>query len=262
MVIGDRAPAEFSEALADLEQRSALQRIDCLSSEPDLRSAVTDSDVAPAIVVLLQHRPGEWTAEQVERVHARWPLARLVILLGSWCEGEPRTGRPPPGVARVYWHQWEAQAGRYWDQQGEGAHPWNLPRSHAPLDGFLEAGVSRPAAGELIAIEAIEESSFDALAETLVRAGYRTVRWRIDRPGEVRGAAALIWDDPGRSRNDWLRLGECCASASGTPVVALSGMLRWDDWQTARRWGVAHLLAKPFDLEDLLWCVRRANRST
>ncbi|MFO0902077.1 MAG: hypothetical protein U0939_03705 [Pirellulales bacterium] len=256
VVIGDGRPVEFSEALADLERRSMLHRLDVLPHERELAAAVGRMEATPNVVVLLQQRPGEWTAARVEQVHARWPLARLVMLLGSWCEGEPRTGRPPPGVARVYWHQWAPQSGRYWDQQGQGPHPWNLPRSHSPLDVFLETSTVKQGGGELIAIEAADESSFDSLAETLARAGYCTARWRSQRPGDVRGASVLIWDDPGRSRHDLLRLRECCESAGGTPVIAMSGMLRWDDWQAARRWGVAHLLAKPFDLEDLLWCVR------
>src|SRR4029078_6576733 len=35
------------------------------------------------------------------------PLARLVALVGPWCEGEMRSGRAWPGVVCVPWRGWQ-----------------------------------------------------------------------------------------------------------------------------------------------------------
>ncbi|MFM7073296.1 MAG: hypothetical protein ACKO38_16030, partial [Planctomycetota bacterium] len=52
----------------------------------------------PELIVGFQNRPGQWREEELHVLAGRWPLAVMVSLLGSWCEGEPRTGRPLPGV--------------------------------------------------------------------------------------------------------------------------------------------------------------------
>src|SRR5262245_51191431 len=62
----------------------------------------------PELIVLTQSRPGEVSCEAVDRLRSAAPLSRLVGLLGSWCEGEVRSGHPWPAVERVYWHQWPA----------------------------------------------------------------------------------------------------------------------------------------------------------
>lgn len=47
--------------------------------------------------------------------HARLvaPGARIVQVLGPWCEGEERTGRVLDGIERVFWHELQA----WWEQK-------------------------------------------------------------------------------------------------------------------------------------------------
>src|SRR5690349_536160 len=105
-IIGEWRYADFSGALAWLDSHAACQRFDhpadALSA---LRSAEQQRD--PAALLLVQSRPGQFSAREVERLHAAAPLARLVALVGPWCEGEARSGRPWPGVERVPWRAWE-----------------------------------------------------------------------------------------------------------------------------------------------------------
>ena len=54
--------------------------------------------------------PGQFSCEAIDRIRTRAPLARLVGLLGSWCEGEVRSGQPWPGTIRIYAHQWPGRA--------------------------------------------------------------------------------------------------------------------------------------------------------
>jgi len=264
LVIGDSSPVEFQHVLSDLDRRAVRSTLELLPAADSMPERLSEVKVEPTLVFLAQNRPGEWTSPRVEAVHRRWPAARLVMLLGSWCEGELRTGRPVPGVARTYWHQWAAHAGRYWEQRGAGEHPWNLPRTSTSVEQLqLVANVAmgQRDKSRLVAIDAVDTRAYDALAESLFRDGHQVARWRTDAGGEVRGADVLIWDDPGRSRTDWGRLRACRESSVGIPLIAIGGMVRWDDWLAAREWGVELVLAKPFDLADLLWAVRAAGRS-
>ena len=60
---------------------------------------------APHGIVLAQAYPGQFSPVAIDRLRNLAPLARLIAILGSWCEGEPRSGHPLPGVIRIYWHQ-------------------------------------------------------------------------------------------------------------------------------------------------------------
>jgi hypothetical protein len=59
------------------------------------------------LVVLAQSRRDQFLDSEVEELITNFPAAPVVGLLGSWCEGESRSGKPYPGVIQVYWHQWE-----------------------------------------------------------------------------------------------------------------------------------------------------------
>ncbi len=267
-LFGDDSPPEFGPALDCLRKHAITHHCaaDSLTVHRDSTAGGSLSQPllsSPDVILLLQNRPGQWSAEMVERLHARWPLARLVALLGSWCEGEPRTGRPLPGVARVLWHQWEAVFGRYWESAGDAPHPWRLPRTQAATEPFL-ADVIEPARGSrlssprpLVAIEAVETAGFEALADACRAAGYAVARWRADAPREVQGAAVLVWDEPGWSHEDLDRLQSCVLGAAEVPVIAILGMLRWEDWVRARGLGAAVVLAKPFVLADFCWHLDR-----
>ena len=103
---GDWQHADFADALAWLQSEARCRTF----------AAASASEVGvpgpPRAVVLAQSRPGQITMGEVERWHAVAPLARLVALLGPWCEGEGRTGQPWPGVVRVPWRSWQARLPR------------------------------------------------------------------------------------------------------------------------------------------------------
>jgi hypothetical protein len=78
---------------------AALRR--CLAEQEYL----VDLDEAPSmvdLVVLCQSRPGQFAQDQIESLHQRFPLASLLAVLGTWCQGEQRSGYPWHGVDRVY----------------------------------------------------------------------------------------------------------------------------------------------------------------
>ena len=70
----------------------------------------------PDVIVVAQAFPGQFSLDEIDRIRGLAPLARLLGLLGSWCEGEVRTGLPWPAVIRIplsgsfyqYFHWWHS----------------------------------------------------------------------------------------------------------------------------------------------------------
>src|SRR5689334_21081356 len=92
-LIGAEAHPDFRDAVATL--RESAQFVAAEAGQVEL-------------VVVAQSRPGAVPFGEVERVMRAAPLAGVVALLGSWCEGEARTGRPWRGVQRLYWYEFPA----------------------------------------------------------------------------------------------------------------------------------------------------------
>ncbi len=98
LLIGDTSRAEFCDAGAALEE---VARVTCFAEVAAAIAAISSShDMIPHAVVLAQARPGQFTDSAIDRLRGLAPLARWIAILGSWCEGESRSGHPLPGMTR------------------------------------------------------------------------------------------------------------------------------------------------------------------
>ena len=131
--------------LGDWEQAEFAPAVTYLRSNVNL--SLTPSANDPDLILVVASRPGRFSTAEVETLHRRAPLAKLVALLGSWCEGEVRSGHPWPGVTRIYAHQWQARLPRELET-------WQ-PRTATEIDRLMN---SRPAKSErqLIGIAAAQ----------------------------------------------------------------------------------------------------------
>ncbi len=137
LLIGDVHREEFRDAHEAIRAESTL----ATAAGVDQAAAVLASgEFVPEVIVIAQARPGEFSADQVDRLRRLAPLARVLGLLGSWCEGEARSGHPWPGVTRVYWHDWLP----HWQQEVQRAAPgecpaWGLPVTATAAERLLHA---------------------------------------------------------------------------------------------------------------------------
>src|SRR3989304_6230263 len=181
---------------------------------PDLAEATTlvraTANVGPGlpeVIVLAQSRPGAISLREIERLRRSAPLAGVVSLLGSWCEGETRTGRPVAGVRRLYWYEFPSWWRRQMGLRAAGRCPdW------ARAEDF---GLRIADFGSRIGRVAVETASWDtaaALEDVLKSAGGETTWWR---PGwehaEIRGVAAGIWEGGQLNDAELERLTAFCA---------------------------------------------------
>ena len=175
-------------------------------------------------------------------LHRRAPLARLVALLGSWCEGEVRSGHPWPGVTRIYAHQWQARLPRELES-------WQ-PRTATEIDRLMN---SRPAKSErqLIGIAAAQRTMFDALATACHSFGQDAVWLLPNLPPPVQCVDAVIYDATHELPDELARLSELREQLHAPPTLLLLDFPRQSDLLAAMQAGVASVLAKPYLIADL-----------
>ncbi|MBN2218243.1 MAG: hypothetical protein JW719_12785 [Pirellulales bacterium] len=251
LVLGDTHRSEFAAARASLD---ALGQVDEAASVDEVLATADADGLSPAVIVVAQRYPGEFATESLDQLRHKAPLARIVGLLGSWCEGESRTGYPWPGAIRLYWHQWIPQARRELaDLTSGGASTWSLP-STANDEERLLAG-SRPTVGNragliVLCVERFE--SHDWLAAAVSRRGFSTVWMRRGQRMRLQGVRAALFDGTSLETNELVYLRRLHAGLGpAVPIIALADFPRIEDHDRAREAGAAAVLSKPLLLEDL-----------
>jgi hypothetical protein len=277
LLIGDVSRPEFYEACAALDEAARMTLT--VDTEAAL-AALHDGQVSPHAIVLVQAHPGQFPPQAIERLRAAAPLARLIALLGSWCEGEPRSGRPLPGVVRVYWHEaavrFRGELPR-WFARGS---VWSLPitvtdeeRTLATVSPAKEKGDSPvfvgtktgTVPGGLVAIWTRRREMADLLADACRSGCYATVWLHPRLPSRVQGAAAAIFDGDSLDPVTVNELKRFIAHVSPAPVLVLLGAPRIQDVRLVQSLG-GTVLPKPFRIDELLSALEptagRANRAT
>jgi len=253
LVVGNTRRGEFVEARASLD---ALGRVIDAASVDEALGLLDAGEPAPAVIVVAQCYPGEFSAESLDRLRRQVPLARIVGLLGSWCEGETRTGYPWPGAIRLYWHQWIPQARRELEELVAGDRStWSLA-STATDEERLLAGSRKfhGAHGGLVALCVERIEMHDWLAAALGRHGLSTAWMRPGQRIRLAGVRAAVLDGSSLGKHDLGRLDQLRAElGAGVPIIALADFPRVEDRDRARAAGAAAVLSKPLLVEDLFW---------
>jgi len=249
--------ASVTTGLAAMNHADAANRVvpaaEGSAAEDDCESA--PPRLVPDMIVVAQSRPGQIRPVEVERLHAASPLSRLVVLAGSWCEGELRSGRPCQGVIRVLWHQWQPRLIPFL-QPGSARVPefWQMPRT-TNLDERLACtiGPRRACREGLVAIHADTYQIFAALSQECQAGGYATV-WHVSEDSVAAGGVvAAVADDISCDAPGIRFLQRIVAWHRPAPVIALLDFVRRQDYDFAKSAGVCAVVAKPFLVYDLLW---------
>jgi hypothetical protein len=234
-------------------------------------SKYIDSD----LIVVAQSRPGEISLSKVERLRRMAPLAGMVGLLGSWCEGETRTGRPWPGVERIYWYDFPA----WWRRQlklrtagrcPDWARPFDFGTQRVPRIsdcGFRQSLIRNPKSEfrnhqknsqGVIVLRTGWRDTAAALADIFQRAGYATIWHRLSPSAcMVRGVAAGIWDGGQLDDREAHDLAAYCRALArdAAPVIALMDFPRRDRVDYALQLGASAVHGKPWRNNELIAAV-------
>jgi hypothetical protein len=222
-------------------------------------AALIQSGHEPELILLVAHWPGQFSRADVERLRRLAPLARIWGIMGTWCEGEQRSGRPWPGAVRVYAHQAEARLEWLTDRAGNQPPLWSLPVTAGEEERLL-ALAERPLARRQGSIVVYGRSlpALEALAEACSLRGYETVLQWSESPVEHPGAKAWLWDAWPHELADSPRLARLLAAAGAAPLLAVAGFPRPEDIARAKLAGIAAVVSKPLLLEDLWGQLDRA----
>ncbi len=255
LLVGDAGRAEFREARTSLEVLAQTTRVANLDEAAELLS---DGPLVPDLIVLAQSRPGEFSAAAVDRLRRAAPLARVVALLGSWCEGETRTGRPLAGVIRVYWHQWLPRFRQELERIHCGGCPTcGLPATAGEEERLLLLTRLPPARRQgLVAIAVRQFAMADWLSAACRLVGYATVWLQPSRPARIDGAVALLWDGNDFCRQWQAELQRLRMELGPLPILALLDFPRIGDCEAVMAAGATAVLSKPLLVDDLLWSLQ------
>ena len=258
-LVGDVDHPEFGVATALMQATATLVRF---ADAAEVARDSIRSEARPDVIVWATSRPGINRARGVELLRGRAPLAGMVALLGSWCEGETRTGRPVSGVVRLFWYDFP----NWWRRQIALLESGNCPDWAQPATaeannlGTQKSLRIRGGFNGLILLQTTCWETGDVLADVLRRRGYATA-W--NRPGghhaSVRGAAAGIWEGRQLDEPEVIQLSAFCRrlAKDGAPVIALADFPRRDRCEVATRAGAAVVMGKPWLNADLLAALER-----
>lgn len=250
LFVGEAELPEFREPWRWLAAHCAAVRT--ARSSREAVGGISENWGVPQLIVLAQARPGQFRQSDVEALHRAAPLARLIALLGSWCEGETCSGAPWTGVLRLYWHEFVARLQR--DSAGVAAWSKTLSLPRTATEAEQIDACCRPLACRrgAIAIAATHHDFYTAIAGGCHQAGY-TTRWvRPDQDADNGFVSASVWDDSCLQAARPLLLRKFVRQVAHVPTVALLHFPRRDDWQRAIQEGATDILGKPFSMDDLL----------
>ena len=244
--------AELAAALADDAAENAAATIPSVPLPPEL-------------VLFAQARPGVDDPSPSERLRAVAPLTRVVVVAGSWCEGELRTGRPAAGVVRLYWYEfapWWRAAVAEWEANETPAWSEPLDDVRAGQETAVVALRERdnvvPAERDVIVVDAVDFAVFETLAAVLAPFGW-CCEWQPRHRPELAAVTALvaaIWDGGQLSDRELAALRAFAAGVhaanAAAPVIALLDFPRVEHLQAARDAGAAAVLGKPYQVARLV----------
>ncbi len=250
LMVGEPGRAEFRPAIETVYRYG---RVSAARNLDEAELLLDQHQLAVDLVVLVQSFPGEISVQALDRLRRRVPLARIIGLLGSWCEGEMRSGDPWPAAIRVYWHQWPARCAAELNRMMHNqTAAWSLPATATEEERLLvESHDSMPTGTGLVAVWSRGYEIADWLCEACRQQGYSTVWLNQGRVPRFEGVLAALYDMADTSPNDFAELTAFAAQLRPAPVFALMHFPRIQDLRNAACYGAASVLSKPLVLHDL-----------
>ena len=209
------------------------------------------------LIVIAQARREVIAKESVDHLQTTFPNTPTVSLLGSWCEGEVRSGEPWAGITRVYWHQWQGEFDRFASALNQDKiHDWQLPKTATPTDRIAtikRESFEGKAFEGIIGVSAWTNIQYEMIADSLSAFGIQTC-W-IERTiwdGEAKSLInVVILDDDSISSNLENRINWLFSTLGQRPLVLTLSFPRADEVETLKKLGAGAIVSKPFTLAEL-----------
>jgi hypothetical protein len=205
----------------------------------------------------------------------------MIALLGSWCEGEMRSGQPWPTVLRVYWHQALSRLGREVRRLTAGDRTaWGLPLTATEEERLLSENQtdSQPVeksrtdfqsvkksrtdlqsvtkdkttpTSSLVGIASKKRESFEWLSSLCRERGYPTLWIRGPRYPVAEGISTILFDAADFRDAEFNDLEQLAERYPGARRIVLMDFPRIEDRNRLLDTGAIAVLSKPINIEDL-----------
>ena len=252
LVTGEFWHPDFADLIGRLEIPTSLIPTDRLTK-------LTSCDEPYAAVIVAQSRRGAVAATFLEHVRELFPNCPVVVLLGSWCEGESRSGNTSKLVVRMYWHQWN---GSYLQLCEQLANQGIQIGTEMPVEGSSKTTKTPLRVSEIrnkssnsatcsVGVSALTLSQFesveDALRELKLSAVWlEQATWQATSLGEI---SAICVDSDSLVESLDKRLEFVRESHPATTLILMMNFPRKQEVIELReKFNVAAVVSKPFDL--------------
>jgi hypothetical protein len=194
------------------------------------------------LILLAEPLPTTYRRTQIEDLRRSAPLAEIIIVAGTWCEGELRTGKPQAGVLRLYWYEFAA----WWQARIKACSPCLdgpfAPRSGTPLKALKTS----------VAIQTATLAAYEAFEGSLGAFGAEC-RW-IHNSDDFESTAIGIWDGGQLDPSEWDRLENFALKLQqkGSALVVLLDFPRKEHVTRLKTLGCNSVFGKPYIVAELV----------
>ena len=245
LISGDYWHADFRDLVARLSVPATLTPLDKIVNLETQRFA---------LIVIAQTRSNQFDQAAIDSLINDNPLTPVVMLLGSWCEGERRSNQPIVGVKRVFWHQWQGRFEEFVNQLNEqGLSLWHCPAIATDADRVKATQKTAGLENEpVIGISALDQTTFETLGQAITSLGGKP-KW-VERTSRINLSASATMicidansaDEVLQRRVQWVQ-----KQVAHVPLVVLMNFPRRQEVEQLRRSGVTTVISKPFELREL-----------
>ena len=258
LLTGEYWHHDFSGLIADANCSATLREIESILKNGSAR------EPRYQVVVIAQPRRGQFEAKKLEQLAEQFAHIPIVLLCGSWCEGETRSGSPVAGIIRIYWHQWRGRFQNFQRQlRTHRIGCWHLPRI-ASLSDQIQADnfkIDSETVLPKIGISTLNHETFSMLSEVL---GKTNSVWIAPSDcDELRQSdfSVICVEANSLTQQTVQRIEELQLHFPVTPLVLVLNFPRRSEFQLAARLGIFEIVSKPFQLSDLRIAVQRVTSS-
>ncbi len=218
----------------------------CASDCETASELLSDDTILSERILIAQPLPGTYEQREIEQLRRAAPLAQIVVVAGTWSEGELRTGKPLVGVQRFYWYEFAS----WWRSRSTSTN-WS-PCLDGPLSARPNVTNSQHSLGGTVAIHTETLASFEAIAAAIASDGLKCIWLREDAELPVEITTA-IWDGAQLDPQEFSRLQTFAAAIQereGSLIVLLD-FPRKEHFTQLRALGCQTILGKPYIIDEL-----------
>ena len=176
-----------------------------------------------------------------------------------------RSGDPPGGGVRIFWHQWQGRYENFVNEFNRSqVTSWHLPKTANDVDRVYETMTHLSAKGDNlnnksthVAISAWTRDGYEMIADALSVFDYRC-SWLESNQHDPGTPHVVCVNGNSLSTNLRDNIVQIRKVAPGAPIVTLMNFPRKMEVDAAKKLGVVEVVSKPYQLVDLKFAIERA----